>query len=138
MARLDRETIMAFEDKLQNNTCPWMLATYSLPDGSQPKTISGVLGFIDWRLHGRLARLLQRNLIRSGEAILFPNENRLNQASLLVFPENGKPVQEKKVVNCLSGLGVQEICLIESTFNPEKFTALKKSLTNHQIQWTII
>lgn len=138
MAELTRESIKQFDEKVQGNTCPWLLAGIDIEEAGRSQVLSGAIGYIDWRLHGRVARLLKEKQVLQDQPILFPREARLHSASLLVFPQKPGQKELKQILLRIKQLKISEVCLIESSFTEEFCKSLKKSLTSASIQWKIL
>ena len=115
---------------------PWILAAYQREKGQTlAASLEGTIGFLDWRLHGQVSRLLKRKQIPLGSMTLVPSRHHLGSASLLVYFAENKEHDSDAVLTALKKLNAKDLCLAEDTFPEALATKLKKSLSKAGIRW---
>lgn len=136
MAKLDDSMLEKLRAAVQRCEKPWILAAYQQDKGqSLAASLEGTIGFLDWRLHGQVSRLLKRKLMARGSLTLVPSRRHLGNASLLVYFAEGKEEDSDDVLSALKKLNAKDICLAEDTFPAALATKLKKSFSKAGIRW---
>lgn len=96
------------------------------------RSLQGVLGVLDWRVHGAISRLVKQNAL--SELSLFPSRRLLGKASLVLF--RGSETSVSKLGDALKKLGAARICVAESSFSPSLWSKLEAQLKRAEISWT--
>ena len=136
MAKLDECTLEKLRTAVQRCEKPWILAAYQREEGQTlAASLEGTIGFLDWRLHGQVSRLLKRQLMRRGTLTPVPSRRHLGKASLLVYFAEGREDDSDDVLGALKKLHAKELCLAEDTFPAALATKLKKSFSKAGIRW---
>ncbi len=133
------ESIKARSYKQSLDACeePWLLAVAHEGNAAQAEVPSGLLGVIDWRLHGKLSKLLSQGEITENHCGIFNSPNKLGRASLLLYCSS-KKITLAPLLKSIEQLQVKSICLAEDTF-PEDFSEkLKDNLDKAGIRWAIL
>lgn len=139
MAILGTSAVQELRTRLNGCSAPWLLAGYQLSAGEPPaKSLQGTLGFLDWRLHGRLARLVREARLPPGEIAMLSNRGRLGQATLLVAHLKGDKSDLTSIETALKGLQAQDICVAASSFPEDFVSKLEAVFTKAGIRWTTL
>ncbi len=118
MARLDSHTRAAWKSALQSSQAPWIVCGIDTTAPSLAQRLEGMPGLIDWRVHGQVSALMNRQEMASETFCLIPDPSR-PRTSFLVY-NYGKSIDPKIFLQQLRALKLQEVQLAESTF-PEDF-----------------
>lgn len=136
MARLDANALDKLRAAVQRCEKPWILAAYHQEKGKPvPTSLEGTLGFLDWRLHGQVSRLIKREHVVRGSLTLVPSRRQLGRASLLVYFVPDKDEGDADVVAALKKLNAKELVLAEDTWPAPLAAKVKKSLAKAGIAW---
>lgn len=139
MAKLDEAALDKLRTAVQRCDKPWILAAYYQDKGKPlPASLEGTIGFLDWRLHGQVSRLIKRNLIERGSLTLVPSRRQLGKASLLVYFVSDKDEGSEDVTAALKKLNAKELCLAEDTWPAPLAAKVKKSLAKAGIAWNTL
>ncbi len=137
MATLETLTARTYKQNLDSCEEPWLLAVAHPGNSSESDVARGLLGIIDWRLHGKVSKLLREQSIAEGNCAIFSSPNKLGRATLLLYRSAGK-ISFTALIKNLEQLQVKELCLAEDTF-PEDFSSkLKDNLDNAGIRWATL
>jgi hypothetical protein len=99
-------------------------------------SMQGVLGYIDWRLHGKISQALKKDILQAGEQSLFVNTGKIGKATLILHHWQDEKTALKEISASLQKLNAKEVCVAESTF-PENFLpVLKNKFLELNLQWS--
>jgi hypothetical protein len=133
MALLEESKYIEVLKNLDDCQSPWLLAAYQ--ESSNPaRSLQGILGVIDWRLHGLLSDLIKKQRLEMDELAIIPGQARLGKASLLVHYCGLDLHKSEKIVDSLKKLHCQEICLVETSFPADFLRKLKQNLSKAGIK----
>lgn len=134
MAILDSSQLSALRTRCNECSSPWLLACLQ-KRSPLATSMQGVLGYIDWRLHGKVSQALKKNILKEGEQSLFVNTGKIGQASLLLHHWQDPKTALQLISASLQKLNAKEICVAESTFPADFLPQLKKKLAELNLQW---
>lgn len=133
MAQLDPVLKKTLKEALASTTTPWVLCGLSRTDGGTPATLDGVVGLVDWMLHGQVSRLLQLGSLATGQTCLLAGDPQRSRPSFLLAPPAATAAS---VLEKLRKLGVKEVVLAETTFPPDFKAKVKQTLKKEGIRCT--
>ena len=124
MAQLNPATRSSWKKALSEISSGYVAVGLNSDLLTPPQHSEGMIGLIDWLLHGQVSRLLAKNKLLPGENILVPGNPDLQRPSFLFLYFDGN-TEAKKTVNILKKLEISDLHLAESTF-PEDFLGKMK------------
>lgn len=137
MASFDEAQYLEILSELDSCTQPWILAAYT--EKEHPAlSLEGVLGVMDWRLHGLLSNLIKRSTFTNGEVAMIPASKKLGAASLLVFHCGKSQANSAKVVDCLKKLKAKQVSIAATSFPTDFLKNLEQTLNKAGIEWQIL
>ena len=135
MAKLDETALDKLRSAIQHCDKQWILAACRVGDDAGSRApLEGTIGFLDWRLHGQVSRLLKRGRLPAGELTLVPSQRHLGRASLLVYAAESDD-DDADIAPALKKLRADDICVAIDTLPPTLATKWKKSFAKAGIQW---
>ena len=135
MANLNPTQKAQLNEKLSQVTAPWVLFGVDASRSSLAERMDGLAGLIDWNVHGQVSRLLTKNLFPDDGFCVVPGDPSCARPSFIAFQYGANP-DVKFAAERIRKLGIQELCVAETTF-PEDFSRkLKQTLSKEGSSWT--
>lgn len=133
MARLSPEQRKAWLERASRVAEPWLVGGLDSRVDSLAERVGGMAGILDWLVHGQVSRLLKREALGAEEFCLVPGPQ--GRPNVLLYQYGGSP-DAKLLSSKMKGLGVQNICLAETTFPKDFLAKLKQNLGREGISCT--
>jgi hypothetical protein len=133
MAQLDPARKKALKHALMTAPAPWVLCGVTRGEGGVESALDGVVGLVDWILHGQVSRMIQSGLLSPGQACLLPGDPVRGRPSFLLAPQNSTTAN---LLEKLRKLGVTEVVIAESTFPPDFRAKVKQAFKKEGIRCT--
>jgi hypothetical protein len=121
MAQLDPAQKKLLRRALATTQAPWVVCSLDAPQSS----VDGVVGLIDWMLHGQVSRLVKSGALEAGKACVLPGDPLCKRPSFLISPSGGT------VATLLDKLR-------ETTFPPDFRSKVKQALKKEGIRCTTL
>ena len=97
--------------------------------------MQGILGYLDWRLHGKISQAFRQDILPVGGLSFFANRGKLGKANLLVYHWEEEAQALKTIQASLESLQAKEICVATSSFPEDFLPSLQKSIEKMGIEW---
>ena len=129
MAQFEPARKKALRSALATTQAPWVVC------GFETTAVDGVVGLVDWMLHGQVSRLVKRGALEAGKACVLPGDPLRKRPSFLLAPSG---VTAASLLEKLRKLGVSEVALAETTFPPDFRAKVKQTLKKEGIRCTTL
>jgi hypothetical protein len=131
MAQLDPAQKKLLRRALTTTQAPWVVCGLDAPQSS----VDGVVGLIDWMLHGQVSRLVKSGALEAGKACVLPGDPLCKRPSFLISPSGGTVAT---LLDKLRKLAVTDVALAETTFPPDFRSKVKQALKKEGIRCTTL
>lgn len=135
MASLDPARKKTLKAALLAETAPWILCALTCHEKGIYESLDGLIGLIDWTLHGQVSRLLKESSVGRDDICLFPGDLTRKRPSFILAPST---TTAAIVLETLRDLGVKELAIAESTFPADFRAKLKQTLKKEGIRCTTL
>jgi hypothetical protein len=131
MAQLEPALKKSLRHALVSTPAPWVVCGLD----AEQSPVDGVVGLIDWMLHGQVSRLVKSGALGAGKACVLPGDPLCKRPSFLLAPSG---VTAAALLEKLRKLGVTEIALAETTFPADFRSKVKQTLKKEGIRCTTL
>ncbi len=133
MASLEPAKKQLWKAAISSTKAPWVACGFTIPEISTAP--DGILGLIDWLVHGQVSQLFIQGRLAAGECCLLPGHSGSNRPGFLLVPV-AAPSGVQLLAEKTRKLKINELALAETTF-PEDFLAkVKQTFKKEGIRWT--
>lgn len=137
LARVDPEKKSAWKDALLSVRAPWVLCGLPWSRYGKATSLEGMVGLVDWMVHGQVSRLVLEEQLSEGECCLVPGAPERGLPSFLIFAFGEQPAPQK-LAEKTRKLGIKDLALAESTFPEDFLSKLKQTLKKEDIRFTTL
>jgi len=132
MATLNNAPLIELKAALSRRPEEWILAAHH----ANIPPIEGIIGFLDWRLHGIISKLFNKKILHEDTITLIPSKTKLGGASLLLYVFGESSLATTNLMKNMKNLQIQSLYLFEQTFPQDFLPKLKQTLDKAGISWT--